>query len=151
MQSKLNQFKGERFIFSTLEYKVQEVKIVNHKGVIKTDRRTFCFLESELDDFMENVRFIDGESFPSKTQSIFPVPDVREIWNKNESVSRHNAVVLAEPTNAQKVSTKLMEVFNDLAASPSEEVYKKATAMVNVGNSIINAEIAHLKLLTLKK
>jgi hypothetical protein len=144
-------FIGERFIFSTLEYKVQEVKIVNYKAVIKTDRRTFCFLESELDDFMGAIKFVDVESFPSKMQLDAPVLEVQKIWEENELVPQHEAVLLDEPSNAHKVSSKLMDVFNDLLDNPSEEVYKKASAMVNVGNSIVNAELAHWKLLTLKR
>lgn len=157
MQNKLNQFVGERFIFSTLEYKVLEVKIVNQKATIKTDRRTFVFLESELDDFMEVIKFVDVENFSKK--SIEPKKElhVQTIWSQEQNIqqvakySPLQAEIVVAESNAQKVSNKLMEVFNLLADSPTEETYKKASAMVNLSNSIVNVQMAQIKFLSLKK
>lgn len=155
MQSKLDQFVGERFIYKTLHYKVQRVKVNLDKAVIVTDRRTFVLTEKELDDLMNNIKFIDVENFPKK--SWVPTPEMIEVIDPvqevetNDLVVQHNAVMVAQPSNAQKVSSKLMDVFESLMDEPTEELYKKAAAMVNMGNSIVNAELAHWKLLTLKK
>jgi hypothetical protein len=157
MQNKLNQFIGERFIFSTLEYKVLEVKIVNQKAAIKTDRRTFVFLESELTDFMESIKFLDVENFDKKAVEPKKELQVETIWSQEQNVPEvaktsvlQAEIVMAEST-AHKVSNKLMEVFEMLANSPTEETYKKAAAMVNVSNSIVNVQMAQIKFLSLKK
>ena len=157
MQNKLNQFVGERFIFSTLEYKVLEVKIVNQKAAIKTDRRTFVFLESELDDFMEAIKFVDIENFPKKAVEQKKELQVQTIWSQEQSAqelvkpSPLQAEIVVAESNAQKVSNKLMEVFDSLADNPTEETYKKAQAMVNVSNSIVAVQMAQIKFLSLKK
>jgi len=157
MQNKLNQFVGERFIFSTLEYKVLGVKIVNQKAAIKTDRRTFVFLESELDDFMESIKFLDVESFPKKVVEPKKELQVQNIWSQEQNVpevaktSALQAEIVVAESNAQKVSNKLMEVFDSLADNPTEETYKKASAMVNVSNSIVAVQMAQIKFLSLKK
>ena len=157
MQNKLNQFIGERFIFSTLEYKVLEVKIVNQKAAIKTDRRTFVFLESELDDFMENIKFVDVENFSKKVSGPQKELQVQTIWSQEDHAteviksSPLQAEIVVAESNAQKVSNKLMEVFDSLSETPTEETYKKAAAMVNVSNSIVAVQMAQIRFLSLKK
>lgn len=157
MQNKLNQFIGERFIFSTLEYKVLEVKIVNQKATIKTDRRTFVFLESELNEFMEVIKFIDVENFSKKSIDPKKEPHVQTIWSQEQNIpqvvktSALQAEIVVAESNSQKVSNKLMEVFDSLADNPTEETYKKASAMVNVSNSIVAVQMAQIKFLSLKK
>ena len=159
MQSKLDQFVGERFTYKTLEYKVERVKLNLDKAIIITDRRTFVLTEKQLDDLMDNIKFIDVENFKKKSwvptpemiEVIEPVQEVENVPVKSDLVVQHEAVMVAEPSNAQKVSSKLMDVFEALMDEPTEELYKKAAAMVNMGNSIVNAELAHWRLLTLKK
>lgn len=157
MQNKLNQFIGKKFIFSTLKYKVLEVKIVNQKAAIKTDRRTFVFLESELDDFIEAIRFFEVEDSKLNDVVVTSPLEVQRIWSSEDEIGKavqssplQAEIVIAE-SNAQKVSNKLMEVFETLAESPSEETYKKAAAMVNVSNSIVAVQMAQIKFLSLKK
>jgi len=157
MQNKLNQFVGETFIFSTLKYKVVEVKIVNQKAIIKTDRRTFAFLENELDDFMESIKFLDVENSKNIGVSVEKSLEVQNIWSSDNEVKKAvqssplQAEIIVAESNAHKVSCKLMDVFNSLSESPTEETYKKAAAMVNVSNSIVAVQMAQIKFLSLKK
>lgn len=157
MLSKLNQFVGEIFIFSTIKYTVLEVKIVNQKAIIKTDRRTFAFLERELDDFIETIKFLDVEHSKNSATPGEKSLEVQNIWSlENEGKKAVQSsplqveIIVAE-SNAQKVSSKLMEVFDSLSESPTEETYKKAAAMVNVSNSIVAVQMAQIKFLSLKK
>lgn len=157
MQNKLNQFVGERFSYNTLIYKVLEVKIVNQKATIKTDRRTFVFLESELNDFMEVIKFLEVDISRLNSVVVTSPLEVQKIWSSEDEIGKavqssplQAEIVIAE-SNAQKVSNKLMEVFETLAESPTEETYKKAAAMVNVSNSIVAVQMAQIKFLSLKK
>ena len=69
--------------------------------------------------------------------------------------------VVTEPTALQteiiktnqlsrRITDKLEAVFNELAEGPGEETYKKAAAMVNASNAIMNMQVANYKFLTLK-
>ena len=157
MQNKLNQFIGKKFIFSTLKYTVLEVKIVNQKAAIKTDRRTFVFLENELDDFIEAIKFLEVDSSKLTAVVAENTLEVQRIWSsENESgkavqLSPFQAEIVVAESNSQKVSNKLMEVFEALSDRPTEATYKKASAMVNVANSIVNIQMAQIKFLSLKK
>lgn len=151
MESKLNELVGVEFIFSTLKYKVKKVKEVNGRAVIETDRRTFCFLPSELGDWMENIKILDTTEIKKEQLEVLPVPEVK-VYAKE---------VVAEPTALQteiiktnqlsrRITDKLEAVFNELADGPSDETYKKAAAMVNASNAIMNMQVANYKFLTLK-
>lgn len=139
MQNKINEFVGKKFIFSTLKYTVLEAKIVNDKAALKTDRRTFVFLESELDVFMTKIKFLEHNTL---------------VKNKDAFVVQSSPLqveIIAAESNAQKVSNKLMEIFDTLSDNPTDLCFKKAAAMVNVSNSIVNIQMAQIKFSSLKR
>lgn len=147
MQESLNKLIGKSFKYYGKNYVVKSAKIISHNAVISTDSHTFVKTESELEAFMNDVEFfsIKQEVIKNKT---FLVP-------KTESVeivpSVLNTGIITAESNAQKVSNKLMDIFEALSESPTEETYRKAAAMVNVSNSIVNVQMAQIKLLSLKK
>lgn len=155
MQNHLNKIAGKTFRYCGQLYKVGETKMVNHKAVIKTDRQTFVKTESELSEFMEDIEFVDAKAFDNVQK--FPEGGIvpgKEWKPSNEIVLKSSPLqseIWTAESNAAKVSNKLMEVFNSLADNPTEETFKKAAAMVNVSNSIVNIQMAQIKFLSLKK
>lgn len=152
MQNLLNKIEGKSFKLNGKIFTVREVKIVNHKGVILTDGSSFVKTKSEMEAFMEEIEIL--EVLPVK--SFVPGGVTGGDYYKpfDELVLKSSplqAEILVAESNAQKVSNKLMEVFDLLADSPTEETYKKASAMVNVSNSIVNVQMAQIKFLSLKK
>jgi len=143
MQSKVNQFIDKNFVYEGKLHKVQSVKIVNHKAVIKTDRLTFVKLESELDDFMAEIDFKELSKLEEK-EAFIPVNHVA----KKEHV--YQAEIIKTNTLSMRITDKLEAVFDEISNNPSEEAYKKASAMVSASNAIVNVQMANYKYLTLK-
>lgn len=143
MQNLLNKLNGKSFKYCGKTYTVKNTKIVNQKGVVLTDSQSFVKTNSELEAFMEDIEFVKLDK-----------KDLLEFIPSNELVAKSSplqAEIVVAESNAQKVSNKLMEVFNSLADNPSEDTYKKAAAMVNVSNSIVAVQMAQIKFLSLKK
>lgn len=157
MQNKLNQFLGVRFSYNTLIYKVLEVKIVNQKATIKTDRRTFVFLESELDDFIEAIKFLEVKTSKLTDGSVEKSLEVQKIWSSENEGSKEvqlsplQAEIIVAESNSSKVNAKLMDMFDLLSKKPTEMTFKQASAMVNVSNAIVSVQMAQFKFLSLKK
>lgn len=151
MQSILNELVDVEFIFSTLTYKVKKVKEVNGKAVIETDRRTFCFLPSELGDWMANIKILDATDVKKKKREVVPAPEVK-VYTKevvNVPTALQNEIIKTNELS-RRITDKLEAVFNELSDAPGEETYKKAAAMVNASNAIMNMQVANYKFLTLK-
>jgi hypothetical protein len=148
MQNLLNKLNGKAFKYCGRTYVVKETKIVSQKAVILTDGQSFVKTNSELEAFMEDIEIVKIEKF--KDGGFVPKPYIPsdEVVFKSSPLQ---AEILVAESNASKVSNKLMEVFNSLADSPTEETYKKASAMVNVSNSIVAVQMAQIKFLSLKK
>lgn len=143
MQNKVNQFIDSRFVYEKKLHKVESVKVVNHKAVIKTDRQTFVKLESELDDFLEEIDFRELSQLEQK-----------EPWlPSNEVVKKehvHQVEIIKSNNLSARITSKLEAIFDEISANPSEEMYKKASAMVSTSNAIVNVQMANYKYLTLK-
>jgi hypothetical protein len=151
MQSKLNELVDVEFLFSTLIYKVKKVKEVNGKAVIETNRRTFCFLPSELDEWIKNIKILDATEVKNKKREVVPAPEVK-VYTKEVVLVPTALQTEIIKTNelSRRITAKLEDVFNELADGPSDEIYKKAAAMVNTSNAIMNMQVANYKFLTLK-
>ncbi|MNF74814.1 hypothetical protein D3C85_601370 [compost metagenome] len=151
MRNQLNKLNGKSFRYCGNVYEVIETKVVNYKAVIKTNRQTFVKTESEFSGFMEDIEFVKKEKKEAVKNENVPA----DTWLPSDVLVAKSSPLQAEivvaESNATKVSNKLMEVFDLLAHDPTEETYKKAAAMVNVSNSIVNVQMAQIKFLTLKK
>lgn len=151
MQENLNKLSGKAFKYCGSTYQVIEIKIVNYKAVVKTNRQTFVKTESELDVFMEDIEFVQLEKKEASTANGIDLSAWKPKKKLVDGLTVFNAEVVAAESAAQKLSNKLMDVFDSLSDSPTEESYKKASAMVNVANSIVNVQMAQIKFLSLKK
>lgn len=151
MQKNLNKLEGKAFKYCGNTYEVTEIKIVNHKAVIKTSRQTFVKTPSELDAFMDDIEFVKLEKKEASPANGIDLSAWKPEKKLVDGLTVFNAEVVAAESAAQKLSNKLMDVFDSLADKPTEESYKKASAMVNVANSIVNVQMAQIKFLSLKK
>lgn len=152
MKNTLKNFEGRSFKYCGKIYAVKEIKVINQKAVIKTDGQTFVKTDTELESFIGDIEFVATaqKAVNSKTAQV-----VKESWIPAEVVPAKatplQAEIVVAESNASKVANKLMEVFESLSESPNEATYKKAAAMVNVSNSIVNVQMAQIKFLSLKK
>lgn len=165
MQKTINKLNGKSFRYCGKVYKVKSTKLVNYKAVIMTDSSSFVKTESELSAFMDDIEFVKKEdlkvdkSFVSTMEPRGELRDKRDFELKAKEVNNSlpektsplQVEIIAAETATQKVSNKLMEVFESLCDNPTDDTYKKAAAMVNVSNSIVNIQMAQIKYLSLKK
>lgn len=149
MQSKIDQFVGISFFYKNKKHKVEFAKEVNGRAVIKTDVQSFVKLESELTYFWTEIEIINPNNFKEN----YLAKELLENKNKPELVKRE-IVCYAEIVKANDISFRITEkleaVFDLLAENPSDETYKKAKAMVDASNAIVNVQLANYKFLTLK-
>lgn len=137
MQSKFNELINKSFVYKNKTHKVLDVKDIFGKIAIITDGPTFSKLESDFDDFMEEI-------------------DLREITNIEQSIvvrktdHVHNVEILKAKHLSARITDKLEAVFDLISINPTEENYKKASAMVAASNAIVNVQLANYKFLTLK-
>lgn len=148
MQNLLNKLSGKAFKYCGKTYTVKETKIVNQRAVILTDGQSFVKINSELEAFMDDIEIVKIKKANSIAAAAKSFNQPAEVVVKSSPLQAE--IVVAE-SNAQKVSNKLMEVFDMLSDAPTEETYKKAQAMVNVSNSIVAVQMAQIKFLSLKK
>ncbi len=161
MQKTINKLNGKSFRYCGKVYTVKSTKLVNYKAVIMTDSSSFVKTESELSAFMDDIEFVKKEdlkvnkSFVSTMNPVLmdKIQKAKEVNNNSlpEKVSPLQVEIIAAETATQKVSNKLMEVFESLCDNPTDDTYKKAAAMVNVSNSIVNIQMDQIKYLSLKK
>lgn len=136
LELKIKEFYGKKFRYDGKEYAVVDVAIRETKAVIRTDKRTFVFFESELVLFMNSVEFIVNANqinFYSKT---------------------HDAEVILDPPPAvkqvSKVNEKLMEMFELISVDSNKENIAKAETMVKLSDAMVKNELIRLKLLQIK-
>jgi hypothetical protein len=132
-QEKLDQFYGKKFRHDGKEYKVVDVCIRENKAVIRTNKRTFVYYESELVLFMNSIEFIVHANLQEWKPKEVPVVSV-----------------INTETNSEKVNTKLMEMFDTICQNPTKENIDKADAMVRVSDAMVKNELIRLRFLTIK-
>jgi hypothetical protein len=157
MKEKLKLFENATFLWGGREYVVRNTKIIDLKASIFTDRQTFVKYESELDSFLNEIKFIDKSV---SVQSEFLVEKelqrqevVQEIKEQGIAIvqSVHHAEIMDANNRAIRISDKLEDVFNEISSGDfDDQKYKKAEAMVKLSNAIVGNEMTRFKYLTLK-
>ena len=157
MKEKLKLFENATFLWGGREYVVKNTKIIDLKASIFTDRQTFVKYESELDSFLNEIKFIDKsvstESDVVNEKELQRQEVVQEIKEQGIAIvqSVHHAEIMDANNRAIRISDKLEDVFNELSSGEfDEKKYKKAEAMVKLSNAIVSNEMTRFKYLTLK-
>lgn len=145
MQTILNKLDGQSFLLNGKVHKVMSVKIVNSRAVIKTNLQSFVKLPSELDVFFDSIVFIEKAICHSKNDKLPSKEVVRKATPMQEEIIENNA-------RSRRVTDRLEDIFNEISSQNkiSEETYKKAKAMVDASNAIVNMQMVNYKFLALK-
>jgi hypothetical protein len=147
MKILIEDFKDAAFMYEGKKYIVIAAKINGAKAIIKTNKRTFVFLESEFQAFYDEITFVPVVDVKKELNPIQVQPYV-EITSKSTSL---NAEVIQANSLSNRIVTKLEVMFDELSNSPTEESYKKAKSMVDTSNAIMNVMAQNYKYLTLNK
>lgn len=132
------------FSFENKEYKVIKVSVKFQKAVIETDKRTFVWFPHELNDFMDKITIINPGALISEKEEWLPSNEVAT------ELTPLKAEIIHTNEQSRRITDKLEAVFNELSDKPNETIYKKARAMVDASNAIVNMQLANYKFLTLK-
>lgn len=125
MQEKLNKLIGNKYTYRGLSITVKEVKFLSALYVIKTDKQTYNFYESEVHSFL--LELIDYEEKP-KTKTIMEnTSNVRTVSNESTDLSE----ILLE--TIKKVQS-------------NKEYIGQANAICNVVSQMINIKKLELQL-----
>lgn len=145
MQTILNELNNQIFTFEKKEYKVTGVSVKFEKAVIKTDKgRTWVFYPHELPVFMDKITIINPDVLISEKSEWMPSKEVVSTQTPLQTE------IILNNQQSRRITDKLEDVFNELSSDPNEETYKKARAMVDASNAIVNMQLANYKFLTLK-
>jgi hypothetical protein len=144
----IEDFQNAAFMYEGKKYVVIAAKINGTKAIVKTDKRTFVFLESEFNAFYDAIVFVPVIDVKKELNPMQAQPYV-EITSK--STSLHAEVVQANQLSV-RLTNSLEEIFNELAyGDPTDKTYRKAEAMVRATNAIVSVQLANYKYLSLNK
>lgn len=157
MNEKIKLFENSQFMYLGKTFKVMNCKVQYHKAMIFTDRQTFVKYETELDAFLTEIEFITDSSSIAKVldeeKETVRTEAVAEIKAKGEVIlpNVHHAEIMNSNQRAMRISEKLEAVFNEISDGDADEKkLKKAGAMVQLSNAIVNNEMMKFKYLNLK-
>jgi hypothetical protein len=142
LEEKVREFYGKNFRYDGKEFKVADVSVVDNRAVIRTDKRSFVYYESEFEMFLNSCVFVQNKRAEKARIANYPVvvnevkPDIPEISTTVK--------------NASKVNEKLMEMFDTICQNPTKENIDKADAMVRVSDAMVKNELIRLRFLTIK-
>lgn len=85
MQENLNKLIGNKYAYRGLVITVKEVKFLSSLYVVKTDKQTYNFYESEIDSFL--LELIDYDDIPKKSFIMDNTPNIRTVSNENTDLS----------------------------------------------------------------
>jgi len=152
MQKEVSELIGKNFEYNSKQYFCTNAKVVSGMVVVITNRQTFNFYKAEFEEFLEEIVFYSSNELKSNSNAIILETNKNEAVLKNQ---RENEVITASVIKNfsinEQITDKLMHVFNQLDRDPSDEVIKKASAMVMASNAIVSVQTSQFKLLNLKR
>lgn len=152
MQKEVSELIGKNFEYNSKQYFCTNAKVVSGMVVVITNRQTFNFYKAEFEEFLEEIVFYSSNELKSNSNAIISETNKNEAVLKNQ---RENEVITASVIKNfsinEQITDKLMHVFNQLDRDPSDEVIKKASAMVMASNAIVSVQTSQFKLLNLKR
>ncbi len=152
MQKEVSELIGKNFEYNSKQYFCTNAKVVSGMVVVITNRQTFNFYKAEFEEFLEEIVFNSSNELKSNSNAIISETNKNEAVLKNQ---RENEVITASVIKNfsinEQITDKLMHVFNQLDRDPSDEVIKKASAMVMASNAIVSVQTSQFKLLNLKR
>lgn len=132
----------DNLINKTVNYKDKAYLVKNYKQlstgyiIVYTNKSTFNFLPSELEEFIKTARIIEEKQTWAPVQTDAP--------QKTE-------IVVQLPAENQPLKTTLLEVLREIKENPTPENLKKAESICNVSNTLINIQKTEIQLLRMQK
>lgn len=152
MQEQVKQLIGKSFEYNSKVYFCRDAKVVNSLIVVVTNIQTFNFYKTEFAEFLEEIVFITSKDLKSDSDVIASEVKINEVAIKKQQQNEIiTASVVKNFSMNETITDKLMAVFNEIDENPSEDVLKKASAMVMASNAIVSVQSAQYKLLNIRK
>lgn len=152
MQEQVKQLIGKSFEYNSKVYFCRDAKVVNSLIVVVTNIQTFNFYKTEFAEFLEEIVFIASKDLKSNSDVIASEVKINEVAIKKQQQNEIiTASVVKNFSMNETITDKLMAVFNEIDENPSEDVLKKASAMVMASNAIVSVQSAQYKLLNIRK
>lgn len=131
MSDQLKKFLGSSFEYEKKVYHVLEAYKKDWKNHIVTGKRRFVYDDSQLEDFIEKIKFVHS-SLPAKSNSV------------NE---------LVQLSQTQTITNGMMLIFEELSSTdkPSDDLLKKAKAMSSIAGVLVNTARLEIEFMKLKK
>ena len=135
---KLEQLIGKSKLYKNTQLIIKSFKNVGTTIVVKTSVRTFNFLPSEIEDFLNNLKDI-----PETKNTQLPITN-----NSNEIVINGY-----QPTvESIELKKSLMNVLSEINKGKiTESKLKKAKSICDVANTIVNIQKAEIALINAVK
>jgi hypothetical protein len=147
----LNELVGKSFMIEGKAgvYTCKEVKQIKSSPlhVVKTDRQSFPLLPSQIDEFIDSLRYcMPAVDIVAQTTELAPAahinPEIAEIVGIE---------IMKAGGMLGRVSSKMERMFDILADEPSQEQMRQADAMVKASNAIVAMTMGSFKIATYKK
>jgi hypothetical protein len=147
----LNELVGKSFMIEGKSgvYTCKAVKQIKSSPicVIKTDRQTFSLLPSQVDEFIDALRYcMPSVAIEPETTEMVPVAHIN-----SEMAEIVGVEIMKAGGMLGRVSSKMERMFDILADEPSQEQMKQADAMVKASNAIVAMTMGSFKIATYKK
>lgn len=149
LEQQLLNIRGEYIKYDTKTYGVINFKKMTGSIVIYTDKRTFNFLNSEIDDFLENIEVIETKQ-PFKANIAASAFNIDSSTEKLPTIKENKSLALYQQTDAQKqIQSSLLDMLKKVQENP--KIIPQAKAVCEIANAMVNMEKTQIQLLRLSK
>lgn len=139
LKENLDQLIGKTKVYLGKTIKISKYKTVNETIVVFTDARTYTFTHMEIDDFFKQLK--DVEDKKPKNKSLPQTINTSDIVINGYQPSAEN----------KEIKSSLMEVLKAIKTNPDEQTLKKARAVCDVANTMVNIQKAEIQLINAVK
>ncbi len=135
-KTKLDELVGKTIFYQGKVYLFERYKQLSTGNiVVYTDKQTFNFLPSEIDDLIESIG----------------------LWSENRAnwtpapTNSKTEVVVQLPQENQPLKNTLLDILKDIKENPTPENLKKAESICNISNTIINIQKTEIQMFKMQQ
>jgi len=139
---------GKNFKHDGNDFAFVSCKTVVSNLMILTNKKT---IQVPVDRFVDFYQKVEANCYVPQDENVAKeLLKQRNFGDVSKKEHVHQAEIIKVNGVSARITEKLEAVFDLLAENPNEETYKKAKAMVDASNAIVNVQMANYKFLTLK-
>lgn len=145
LEQKLESIVNHTFKYEGKIYKAQSFKSTGVTIVLFTDRRSFAFHPTEMEEFLNKI-----ELNPEASEPFIP-----SVQSKRDDIQTHKhdqkvSLAVFEPTDAQKkIQASLLDMIDKVASDPT--AIPQAKAVCDIANTMVNIERSQIQLMNLAR